>query len=569
MPGTCQRARYVNRRSQILTASLGLAFALPAHAQVSAGQILNNLRNEQRQQQTLPSPVPAASAPQAPTHGPAAPPSVHFVVRRMRFVGAPRGERDALRKLVAPYLNRSIDFATLQEAANRVAEYCQRHGHLVHVLFPEQDITAGVVTLRIMTARLGAVVVRGAPRGDEARLENWVYAQVPRGQPIDLPALERALLLLDDLPEFEVYGSLARGSQAGLSDVDLQVAPRPALQGAVSVDNYGASSTGRTRLSAQLEVNGVLGFGTRIGLNAMRSSGTRFAQVDLGLPVRDGGWRVGIDASRMQYKVLGSTFQALSISGSTTSAGLHASYPLLRSRPANLLLRLGWEFNAIRSANAAGAVADQSYDTRVAHAEFDGNWLAEGINTGTLRLVSGNIGRDPAGNYNGTYQVAGNFAKLACSITHTQDFVHGLSGYASLSGQLANRNLDSSEQMYLGGPYAMRAYASGQLPATQGALLSLQLRHAWWRRIQSEVFYDAGTVQTWKGTSAANDASNRYTVQDAGIGLTWRGPLGSSLTASWAWRLGHLDPSVASYLQLNGGLARNRVWLTASLPFAR
>ena len=566
-PGSRDRDGLVKRPVQIIAASLGLILAAPAQAQVSAGQILNNLRSEQRRQHVLPTPMPRASAPQAASPGPAAPRTIHFVVRRIRFVGATRRGRAALQPLVAPYLNRRIDFATLQQAADRVAEHYQRHGRLVHVLIPAQDITAGVVTLRIVQARLGAVVVHGAPHGDASRMQGWIHEQVARGKRISLPALERGLLLLDDLPEFAVSGSLARGSEPGLSNVDLQVAPRPSLAGAASVDDYGSSSTGRTRVSAQLGVNGVLGFGTRLGLSAMHSSGTSFGQADLGVPLGDDGWRVGVDASRMQYKVVGSAFQALALSGNTTSAGMHLSYPLLRSRPANLLLRFGWDFNAIRNSNVAGQVADQSYDTRVGHAEVDANWLGRGINNGSLRLSAGNIGRNQGGSYNSEYDVAGNFAKLYYAFTHTQSIVGGLSGQVSLSGQFANRNLDSSEQMYLGGPYGVPAYNSGQLPATQGELLDLQLRQALPQHAQAQLFYDFGAVQTWKTNPAANNVSNHYTVQDVGLGLSWRGPHGFALTASWAHRLGTLDPSVTSYLELNGGLASSRVWLMASLPF--
>ena len=529
--------------------------------------MLNNLRSEQRQQQTLPAPMPRAPTPRLSTHAPVPPRAIHFVVRRIRFVGAVRRHRAALRQLVAPYLNRSIDFATLQQLVDLVAEHYRSDGLLVHVLLPAQDITAGVVTLRIVPARLGLVRVQGAPVGDERRIANWIYRQVASGAPIATPALERGLLLLGDLPEFAVSGSLVRGSQLGLTDFDVEVSPKPAVLGAVSLDDYGNGSTGVARLSAQLGVDGVLGFGTRLGLSAMHSSGSDFLQLELGLPVRNDGWRFGADASRMQYRVRGSSFQALAISGSTTSAGLHLRYPLLRSRPANVYVRLRGEFNAIRSANATGSVADQSYDTRVAHATLDANWLGTGLNSASLRLSAGDIGRAASGSFNREYGVAGGFAKLHYAYAYTRSLVDGLSGHVALSGQFANRNLDSSEQMYLGGPYAVRGYASGQLPATQGALLSLQLSRALPRRAQAELFYDVGAVRTWKSNPAVNTYSNHYTVQDVGLGLSWRGPHHSSLTASWAHNVGPLKPSVASYLKLNGGLARNRVWLMASLPF--
>ena len=557
-------------RIQIVSASLALILAGPARAQVSAGQILNNLRSEQRGRQALPTPTPGASAPPAQASAPASPRvghPLHFVIRSVRFVGAPPRDQAALQKLVAPDLNRSIDFQTLQQAADRVAGYFQQQGRLVHVLIPAQDITAGVVSLRIVHARLGQVQVTGAPAGDAPRLRDWVYDHVPRGKRISLPALERSLLLLDDLPELAVSGALARGSEPGRSNLDLQVRPRPRVVGVASVDDYGTSSTGRMRTSGQLALNGLLGFGSRLALNAMYSTGTTFGQLRFGMPVGDDGLRMGVDASRMDYHVVGAAFQALAISGYTDSAGLHLSYPLLRTRPANLLLKTGWNFDSIHNSNAAGEVADQTYDTRVGHLELDGNWLGRGVNTAALRLSAGSIGRNSAGPYNAQYDVAGNFAKLYYLISHSQALAWGLSGSASLSGQFANRNLDSSEQMYLGGPYGLRAYNSGQLPATQGELLSLALSKTLPWNTQLQGFYDFGSVQTWKVAPAAEAAGNQYTVQDVGLGLSWWGPHGWTLTAAWAHRLGHLNPGVSQQLALNGGLASSRLWVMASLPF--
>ncbi len=567
LAGAQNRMRHVNRRFQIFAGCLALVFVLPARAQVSAGQILHNLRSEQRRRQALPRPVPRASTPQPAARRIDSHQAIEFVLRRMRFVGAPLHDRIALQHMVAPYLNRAIDFATLQQAADRVAAHYRRRGLLVHVQYPAQDITSGTVTMRIVMAQLGDVVLQGSPRNDASRIKDWIYAAVPRGSPIALPALERSLLLLDDLPGYEVSGSLTRGIQPGSSDLDLRLSARRSARGVVSLDDFGSASTGRSRVSAQLGVAGMLGFGTRVGLSAMHATGTDFIQADLGLPLDDNGWRFGVGASRMQYKILNPTFRALVLSGNSTSAGLHLSYPLLRSRPANLWLRAEWNFTAIRSGNAGGEVADQCYDTRVGHAELDANWLGRGVNTGSLQLFAGNIGRARSGSYNAVYMVAGNFAKLHYAIGHTQTIAGGLSGQVSLSGQIASRNLDSSEQMYLGGPYAVRAYTNGQLPATQGQLLSVNLHQALPRRMRAELFYDFGAVQTWKFNSPANNDSNRYTVQDIGLGLSWRGPHGCELTGSWAYRLGQLDPSVASYLKRNGGLASNSVWLMASLPF--
>jgi hemolysin activation/secretion protein len=70
---------------------------------------------------------------------------------------------------------------------------------------------------------------------------------------------------------------------------------------------------------------------------------------------------------------------------------------------------------------------------------------------------------------------------------------------------LASKNLDSSQQFYLGGPTGVRAYPVGQGAGSQGAIMQLELH----QQVVSESpigsitaygFYDLGGVQLFKNT---------------------------------------------------------------------
>ena len=50
--------------------------------------------------------------------------------------------------------------------------------------------------------------------------------------------------------------------------------------------------------------------------------------------------------------------------------------------------------------------------------------------------------------------------------------------YVALNGQFTSRNLDSSEQMSLGGPYAVRAYATGDGALDEGYVATFELRQS-------------------------------------------------------------------------------------------
>ena len=176
----------------------------------------------------------------------------------------------------------------------------------------------------------------------------------------------------------------------------------------------------------------------------------------------------------------------------------------------------------------------------------------------------GNIARSSTIGTNGT----GNFSKLRYAFSRLQAVTDSLSVYLSLSGQFASDNLDSSEQLYLGGPHGVRAYANEQGAATQGGLMVLEVRQNLPYQLQGTVFYDAGAVQTWKSNDfqGAPDYNN-YLLQGMGLSLDWLGAKDLRVTATLAQRIGALPEAAAQHLTANGGTSQNRFWLAATRYF--
>jgi hemolysin activation/secretion protein len=164
-------------------------------------------------------------------------------------------------------------------------------------------------------------------------------------------------------------------------------------------------------------------------------------------------------------------------------------------------------------------------------------------------------------------QVNGNFTKLRYAANRLQAITSSLSAYLGASGQLASKNLDSSEQLYLGGPYSVRAYATGQGNASQGNLMTFELRQTLPMNLLLTGFYDYANVQTYKTSYFASaPLNNTYALQGLGSSIGWSGPLGLQIKAIWAMRTGTLPTLVTQSFSGNGGTSSNRFWLTASLP---
>ena len=563
------RTFFLNKAFQTLLPLLLLGSAV-AHAQTSAGQLLQQNRELEPMPPVLPDatrePAPVELKPLAPK-----PDQLTFVVKQFVFVGNSKVSGAELQTIVADLIGKPITFDDLKRATDAITEYYREQGWLVRVLLPQQDITDGTVTLRIVEAKLGGIKINNqSKRVSDARVEAWIYGRIPQDSELYLDQLDHALLTLNDLPDVAVVGSLQEGAKPGDTILLITVTDKPLFNGQVAVDNYGSSSSGTVRGSALVNVNGPLGIGDQVSVYGMYSQGNNYGRLSYTLPVGNSGLRVGVNGSSMSYRVLGGSFNSLFNNGFANTGGLEATYPIIRTRPMNLIGLLNWNYSQFRNWSNGKSIPENSYDTNVTQIGASGNLIdglfGGGLNTASLIGSLGDIGKDAWQNSGQLIGVAGTFAKLRYAANRNQALTESLSFYLGVSGQLASKNMDSSEQLYLGGPMNVRAYASGQGAASQGNLTTAELRQNLPYQTQLTAFYDMANVQQWK-FNTQNIATNNYILQGYGASLGWIGPYGVNIKAVWAQRTGQLSQSVAQYLSQNGGTSVNRFWITGSIPF--
>jgi hemolysin activation/secretion protein len=167
-----------------------------------------------------------------------------------------------------------------------------------------------------------------------------------------------------------------------------------------------------------------------------------------------------------------------------------------------------------------------------------------------------------------TTQTAGNFNKLKYAFARDQAIGRGFSIYASLNGQSANKNLDSSEKFYLGGMYGVRAYPTSEGGGSQGQLANLELRSHLGASSTVTGFYDYGrvTVNTNNDYSGAPPL-NKYALKGYGIAYGYVASPGVSLKVTVARRIGTNPNPTTSGNDQDGTLVKTRVWFNANMAF--
>lgn len=557
-------------RTRSLFTLLPLVASLHAYSQsTSHTPDAGSLRQQIEQQRELPLPQAAPEPRVSPP--PAAQPhqGVSIAVKSFRIAGNTLLSSDALLASLTEFVGHELDYAGLQRASDAVSGAYRQAGWLARVYLPKQDVSAGVITLQVVESRFAGLRFEGQPSQRVMPEETAAYfkAQQLSGEFLNTQALDRALLLADDLPGVSVAGTLEPGAQDGYTALVLQTTDEPFIYGDIGLDNTGSRSTGSDRLSANLNFNSPGLRGELLSLSALHTQGSDYGRIALTVPDHHNGLRLGVSLSSMTYKVIdGPSYNsATPIRGNSGSLGIDWSYPLVRQRMGNLYFSGGLENKTFftQDTQVRSDYASDSLRLGLSGNQFD-SFMGGGANSATVQLLWGKLTDIQAHNLIDT--IDRSYHKLSYSFTRQQTLTSRQSLLLSLQGQHADQSLDSSEKFYIGGAQSVRAYPASELSGDSGHVASAEWRVQLHQALVFSAFVDMGRVITLPATSS--DTRTHRALFGHGLSLSWQGPKGLSTKVTWARRHGSNPQPTSTGTDGDGTLKENRFWLTASLPFS-
>lgn len=541
---------------------VSLAIAGVAQAQSVPAQIPNSgMLLQQAPQQ--PATVPHSDLDLRMLRTPAAVPTntQAFLVKHIQLEGNTLLPANQLSWLVSGYENKMLTLGNLDQLTDLIsAAYAQAGYPLVRVYVPPQTLTGGTVKLAVVEARYGKVVLNNSSKVKDGPL-NATLAPLQPGQPVANWTLERSLLLLSDVPGARVNSAIQPGDAVGTSDLLVDVTPAPRYTGTLGVDNYGNEYTGRARASGSFAVNGLLHRGDLLDVSAASSGGgMNFFQGGYRYLLNGQGTMLRAGVSSLHYH-LGDALSSLGARGSALVGSLTLTQPIVRNTAANLYGQLEFDRKLLKDdIGLVGIDTDRQANVWVATLAGDGR-DAHGITNYNLSMSHGDIRFT-----NGlsdlidriTARTQGAYNKYTASISRLQRLGGNDALYAGFTQQWASKNLDTSEQFFLGGPNTVRGYDMGALGGSYGNLATVEYRHDFSvsgvaGRWQAALFGDSGRIAVYKDTFTRSVNSTR--LNSAGIGLRWSGPRGWAASATVAKPIGNTPALLAN------ASTKARAWL--------
>lgn len=550
-----------------VTATLLLA-SLQAHAwQVSvpnAGAIL-------QQQQPVRPPAPQTSQPalriDANTAAGLAT-TQPVAIQAIRIVGNTAFATATLHGLVADAEGTTATLTQLTELAARITAYYRAHGYpLSRAIVPAQTITDGQVIIQVVEAKYGAVRLENSSQVRDPLL-TATLAPLRTGQPIDGAALDRALLLLSDVPGVAVQAVVKPGAEVGAADLQVATTRNPTTVASLVLDNAGNRYIGRTRFGVSGYVTNPLHLGDVLDASVITTGrGMDYGRLGYETLVSGQGTRVGASYSRVRYSLRGDV-DPLDASGSADVGSVWVKQPLVRQRQTNLYCQLEYDNKRLRDRiGATDTNTDRHLDNWVL--SLNGDLRDEvwggGVNAWSVAWTRGHTGFDDAEAAAldaVSAQTRGGYSKWNANLSRLQRAGARDTLWLNVGAQWTNANLDAAEKMTVGGPYTVRAYDIGAVSADTGYVASAELRHDLGEvaagSLQATAFVDTArvTINHRPWVSAENGAR----LSGVGLGLAWTGPDAWRATLAVATPVG-AEPAIL------GRQASVRAWFTAGKAF--
>jgi hemolysin activation/secretion protein len=533
----------------ILLLSL-LATGFHAHSQgIDAGSLQQELKKQVPQLQPLPVPKAPSVKPKPQE---AKPGEVKVTIKGFRIDGNKSLSDEAIKETLKPWLGRTVPFQELQKAADAVAALYQTYGKLAQVSVPPQKITDGIVILKVLEAKLGAVHVdmpNGPSRFTEDRARRYVTDANRLSEIVQTQNIERSIYILNETPGVAVSTQLEPGKNEGEVDLRLSLADTKPVRGKLEANNYGSRSTGMGQRIVNVTFDNPGTFGDQLSASNIKSSGSDYSVASYSVPLNSDGLRGSVTASYLDFENVGEFAfpknEAASF-GRSKTIGMNLSYPLLRSPGANANFSAGADRKMYinKAVQSGEATSDYRIDNMIfslSGNQFDA-WSGGGVNSGSMTLTKGHL---TVGSQTPTYSTntPTTFTKINLSGSRNQQLVPDQTVLSiSVSGQIASVDLDSAEKFYLGGPNGIRAYPGSQAGGSQGAMINIEIQQQLEDKFVGSAFFDAGFVQQYRNKNlfvpGDTNANNSYSLRGAGLGLK-RADQDFIFSTSIAWKLGH------------------------------
>jgi hemolysin activation/secretion protein len=473
----------------------------------------------------------------APVHAEVAPgdPIGTFNIARFEVEGNTLLDAQAVQNLVAGFAGKDRSFSYVERAIDALeGAYRKRGFGLVKVILPEQELSEGVVHLKVVESRIGKAQVTGNVFHDEANIRRSLPG-LQEGAIPNTDALSSSLKLANENPSKKTTLQFQSGGEPGVIDAAVQVADEKTWSTALLLDNSGFDPSGRNHLTAQYQNFNVGGVD-----HVFSAQYTTSVDDPSKVSVYGAGYHIPLYAlgdsldfygsySNINAGSVSAGLVSLAVSGQGTVLGAHFNHDLPKRGDYESKLIAGFDHKAfVNDVNAQGTQLGGNVTVDPLSLSYVGIWnlpsaIANFYLTGVHNVPGGanasdadfTTARSGATSTYGLFRYGAGYTR-----TLPQDWQLRL----TLNGQATHDALVPGEQFGVGGAASVRGLHEREIADDSGATANAELYtpnlcaalHGGATQCRLLGFYDYGNVTR---NDALPGEETHVSVGSAGIGF--------------------------------------------------
>lgn len=402
--------------------------------------------------------------------------------------------------VIEPFAGTSLDHAALRRLTDAIAENARKRGYILATAWiPQQALIGGILRVSVDEGTIDAVRIEGSDDpAIRAQLET-----LANQRPVTLAALQRAVLLADDLPGVWIRSTRFEGD--GTRRVLVVDARRQDFSGAVLIASDGTRPVGPVRARIDLDANGLISPRDRIDLSFSMTpfdpDELAFFSTRYSVIVNDAGTQLELFGSYSQTEP-GAYLAARELQGEAWQGNIRLRHPLLRTQQRSLWLEASGELQNLRQ-DSFNTLTRQDRIALARLGFYGYGPLAGGSLQGRATVSQGLdiLGANQVGDpLSSRGDAQPDFTTLIWWLNWRRGIAPRLSLSLAASGQFSTEPLLIGESFALGGNGFLRGYDFAQRVGDQGVAGVGELRYDWpdalgaVRGVQLYAFADGGTV---------------------------------------------------------------------------
>ena len=386
-----------------------------------------------------------------------------------------------LHVVTAPYSNRKLTFAQLEQLRNEISELYLERGYINSgVIIPDQQIHAGIVKFQAVEGQLNQVHISGNDTLKPEYIESRVLNDITL--PLNVNSLQQNLeLLREDRMIKALNTRLVPGDSLGESELLVAIQENEPITYSVGINNHRAPSIGAERGYFRFQHQNLTGRADNLMLMLGLTQGVEDISAGYQLPIGSKGHQLTFLYQESDSKVIEEPFDNIDVESNSTTYGVGFDYSFYRSTTESLIgifmLEKKRSATTVLGFPFSFSASDDEGVSKVSVAQMGFEWTKRSRES---VFVLRSLYRQGLDLWDATIHdniADGEFSSWINQIVYARKLPWRDSQLSlRFNTQLTDEPLLSIEKYPVGGVNSVRGYRENQFVRDNAAVLNLELR---------------------------------------------------------------------------------------------